>query len=637
MTSEPVTDTDIATGAGRIHVLRSMIASGRLAVEYPSVRAVLAELDDTDLAAAGRVLARLSPAQVRAVHPAVPVVRVAITGHGVLADLVPRLTAQLARHGIVLQPYLSEFDSYVFDLCGPADGPDPTGTQAAAPEVTLCVLDPQIVMDELPTPWQVCDLERILEEKLALFGRLAASHAATSGGHLVFNTLPLPRQVTAQLIDHGSRAAAAAAWHEANARLLRLSADRPGLTVFDVTPWLAEGIPAAEPRLSRYLKAHLSGELLGAYAREAAHLVRNLLGRTRKVLAVDLDGTLWGGVVGDDGAEGVELGEGHRAEAFQAFQRVVKQIRAQGVLLTAVSKNDPGPVREVLTGHPGMVLGEQDFVRVVANWESKAENIRRLGAELNLGTDAFVFTDDSAFECGLIRHELPEVAVVPLDDEPALHIDRLLADGWFDTRTLTAEDRNRPRGYREELEREDFAAGSASIEDYLRGLELRVQVAPALERDLDRVSQITLRTNQFNLCTVRLSEQEVAGLAADPARRVLTIRSADRFGDNGMVGVLFTTSDGPSVRIENFLLSCRVFSRGIEQACLRAVLEQAREEGAREVVAEYRRTPKNGKVADLYPRNGFATVSDDGTRAVFRHGLRTLPDPVTHLRLTAEF
>src|SRR5262249_32703099 len=184
-----------------------------------------------------------------------------------------------------------------------------------------------------------------------------------------------------------------------------------------------------------------------------------------------------------------------------ACQRVAKQLGSQGVLLAAVSKNDLEPVRDVLRNHPGMTLREDDLVRVVANWRPKHDNLTELAAALNLGVDSVVFVDDSPYECGLVRHALPGVAVVPVDGEPGLYVEKLLRDGWFDTRALTAEDRTRVAKYRDELVRKDFLDTFESIEDYLRELKVRVRLAAVTDPTTDavRISQLTLRTNQFNL------------------------------------------------------------------------------------------------------------------------------------------
>lgn len=594
---------------------------GRLIENYPLVARALTGLAGRPLERAGNLLAALDTEELLARHPGLPTVAVAITGHGTLAALVPALTAELARHGLVLRATVDAFDGYVASLLDPG-----STLLRSQPDLVACVLDHRVILDEVPVPWRPADVAKAAEEKLSLLRQIADRAA---GRPLVLNTVPLPRAVSAQLLDHRSRAELGAIWREFNGGLLRLTADHPSLVVVDLDPLLAEGIRASEPRMSAYAKAHLSAELLAAYARDLGHLARNLTGRTKKALVVDLDETLWGGVLGEVGPAGVEVGDGYRGVAFAQFQQVVKQIGSQGVLLAAVSKNDAGPVSAAFREHPGMALREDDFVRIIANWRPKHDNLRELAASLNLGVDSFVFADDSTYECGLVAEELPAVRVLQLSQEPAQHAVTLLADGWFDVRELTIEDRGRGAQYRAEAARSDFLQSFDSLQDYLERLDVRVTLAEAAESDLTRVSQLTLRTNQFNLTTRRLQLENVRALHQQPETKVLTIRSADRFGDNGLVGVVFLAWEGPRLRIDNFLLSCRVFSRGIEQACLSAVLAYARDSGAAEVTGEYQPTAKNGVVGEFYPRNGFAAEPP-----VFRHDLTAIGPPPAHLTLT---
>ncbi|AGL15973.1 HAD family hydrolase [Actinoplanes sp. N902-109] len=603
--------------------LTALHRAGRLAEEFPRVVQLLAELEPAQLSRAGRLLARLDPEQLSAAHPGLRTVTVAITGHGTLGTLVPALTAELARHSLILRPRLTSFDSYVFELGDPG-----SELYRSDPDLVLAVLDPEIVGAELPLPWTADDAARVLEGKVTLVERLATTFEQHSRGALVLNTLPMPRRYPGQLVDQRSRARLGVAWRTANMNLLRLVENHPRVSVVDLDPLLAEGVPVADARMHTYAKAHLSEPLLAAYAREVAHLARAVLGRTRKCLVVDLDNTVWGGVLGDDGPDGIEVDGTHRGEAFRDFQRVLRQIRSQGIPLAAVSKNDLEPVRRVLREHPGMTVREDDFVRVVANWRPKHDNLRELAATLNLGIDALVFADDSAFECGLVRQELPAVAVVRLDDDPAGHVDRLLRDGWFDTRELTDDDLARAERYREESDRADFLHSFTSLDDYLRELAVRVEFGPADPADLARVAQLTLRTNQFNLTTQRLQHADVTALAADPDALVLSIRSRDRFGENGLVGAILAHRSDDGLHIDNAVLSCRVFSRGIEHACLSALLQHAAATGATAVHGTYRPTARNGTVRDFYPRYGFTVVDEDPARTTFRHDLaRTLPPP----------
>lgn len=601
---------------------------GKLATEFPAASRLLAELSDEDLVVAGQLLSRLDPDVV----PGAPTVTVALTGHGTVASIVAPLTAELARHGLLLRPIVGDFDSYVSDL-----GDAESELYRCGAALVLCVLDATVIFDEVPVPWTIADVRTALERKLTLIEQLVAQFIRAGSGTLVLNTMPLPHHHVAQLIEHVSRAELGALWREANARLLRLVTRHDPITVIDLDPLVAAGVPAVDARLSRYARVNLSAGLISRYAREVGHLASQLTGRTRKCLVLDLDETLWGGVLAEDGVEGIEVDGPRRGEAFNAFQRVVKQVGSQGVLLAVASKNDPAPVRQVLREHPGMTLREADFVRIQANWEPKHGNLIELADTLNLSLDSFVFVDDSAHECGLVRLELPEVAVVQLTGEPATHIEKLLRDNWFGVRQLTKTDRARAGTYQQEVRREDFRKSFTTVQNYLNELDVRVRLDTVHEREIPRVAQLTMRTNQFNLTTKRLRPDAVRALATAPESSVLTVSSTDRFGDNGLVGAMFLSTHDEHVHIDNFLLSCRVFARGIERACLAAVLRHARESGAAAVVGHYRRTAKNGKFDDFYPGNGFSPVSGDGVATAFRHDLAEIPPPPTHVLLTGSF
>jgi len=609
--------------------LRRLAEANRLVSDFPTVCGIVARLAGPELARAGRLLSRLDPEKLHEAHPGLPTVTISLTGHGTIGAMVPALTAELARHGMIVRPVLAGFDSYVQVLF---DADDHLGP--ARPDITVCVLDPQVIFDEVPVPWRPDDVERVAAAKLDLITNAAGRFDAARRGTLVLNTMTLLRGHSAQLVDHRSRARLGAVWRDVNARLLRLAEAFPSVIVLDLDPLVAAaGTPVRDERLSVYAKGHLSDDLLAAYAAEVGHVARNVAGRTKKCLVLDLDNTLWGGVLGEDGVEGIEVGHSHRGEAFLGFQRVVKQLGSQGVLIAALSKNEPDLVRQALRDHPRMVLRESDFVRVIAGWGPKQEGLDRLAAELGLSTDSFVFADDSPFERELVRREVPGVAVVDIGDDPALHVTALLRDGWFDTREVTEQDLARLASYRDDVARASFLDTFDSVRDYLRELGVRVRIAPVTEAEAPRVAQLTLRTNQFNLTAARLQTPEVLALLAEPGAAPLAVHAGDRFGDQGLVGAVLTRRDGDVLRIDNFVLSCRVFSRAIEDAVLLTVLRQAHEAGATAVVAGYRKTSRNHRVADFYPRHGFHETDRDEDVVSFRHTLTDLAHLPGHITL----
>ncbi|MET9570489.1 HAD-IIIC family phosphatase [Streptomyces virginiae] len=611
--------------------LRELRGRGLLEKAYDQVPALLAEEDGPGAAAAGRLLAGLDHAAVLEHHPHTPVVTVAVTGQSTAGHVVEPLRGELARHGMLLRPVLGEHGTYLRDLTDPAGE-----LRTAAPDLTLCLLDAETLFSQVPPVWGPEDVERAGEEAL---GRCAAL-AAEVPGTLVLNTVPLPRSCSHQLVDHRSRARLGAVWREFNARLLRLTESATRLVVIDLEPLIGEGGPVTDPRLARHAKVHLGAGLLAAYAREIGHLARALRGRVRKCLVLDLDGTLWDGVLDEDGPDGIAAAGTLRGEAFGAFQKCLKQLASQGVLLAVSSKNDEGPVLEALAAHPDLVLREPDFAAVRANWEPKDGNLADIARALDLAPDALVFADDSPAERAQVRLGAPEVAVVALDGEPALHVTRLLADGWFDTLRLTAEDRARTGEYRGRRERGALRAGSGSYEEFLRALQVSVGLGPPRRHEFARVSQLTLRTNQFNLSGTGLPEDELALLAAAPGRLLLVVRSADRFGDNGLVGAVLGTIAEGVLRLDGMWLSCRVLGRGVERTCLAVLLARARELGLTAVSARYVPTARNHRARDFYPSCGFTPAEPAGTDGsadgpvVFHHDLVRLPEVPAHVRVT---
>jgi FkbH-like protein len=282
-----------------------------------------------------------------------------------------------------------------------------------------------------------------------------------------------------------------------------------------------------------------------------------------------------------------------------------------------------------------MKLREADFVAVVANWAPKDANLRSIADRLNLNVDSFVFADDSPFERGLVAGSLPQVGIVALDDEPALHVSALLRDGWFDTLALTEEDRARSELYRADGARAELAGSTATPQEYLDQLGVTVKLAPPDPHEIGRLAQLTMRTNQFNLTTQRMQPAQVQDLLDGDGTLALAISSGDRFGTNGVIGGVFAQLRDDELQIDNFVMSCRVFARGIEQAALRAVLHHAQALGLHAVTAVFRPTAKNAKASTFLPAEGFLVVpSPAGDAAThYRHDLTDVAAIPAHVQL----
>jgi FkbH-like protein len=372
-------------------------------------------------------------------------------------------------------------------------------------------------------------------------------------------------------------------------------------------------IAARDERLWRYADLPYTDAALLELARQVRRVAVARAGLTRKVLALDLDNTLWGGVLGEDGAGGVELGGLYPGSAYLALQRAARRLRDQGVVLVLASKNDAEAVDEALAEHPEMLLRPADFAVRAVNWSDKGGNLRAAADTLGLAPESFVFMDDSAFERAQVAAELPEVALVAADGDPAGLPAALLRDGWFDVLELTETDQKRPELYRARAVRSEFATSFGSPEDFLRALDLRLSADPVTAFTLPRAVQLGRRTNQFNLTGVRFDETTTGVMAEDPRYLVATFAVTDRFGDEGIVGAAWVDGREPVWRVLNLVLSCRTLSRGVELAIARWIEDQARAAGALALEGRFTRTDRNAVAADFWSRAGYRPGPDPET------------------------
>lgn len=368
-----------------------------------------------------------------------------------------------------------------------------------------------------------------------------------------------------------------------------------------------------DPLLWHRAKQEVGPGAAPMYGELVARLLAAQQGRSAKCLVLDLDNTLWGGVIGDEGLEGIVLGQGGAAgEAFADFQRYAAALGRRGVILAVCSKNDEAIALEAFDRHPEMVLRRGDIAAFRANWTDKAANLRAIAAELNIGLDALVFADDNPFERTLVRTELPMVAVPELPDDPALFA-RCIGDaGYFESLGLTEEDAVRTRRYADNRDRAALQSQATDLASYLRSLDMELRWSHVNGLGLERVSQLVNKTNQFNLTTHRRSREQIAALIDDPRWLVVQFRLVDRLGDNGMIAVVIGfINDDRHLEIDSWLMSCRVLGRGVEEATIATVMGEARRMGATGVVGRYRPTPKNAMVANLFPRLGFAGMDEN--------------------------
>ena len=539
------------------------------------------------------------------------IVRLAVLASSTVNHLLPAIRVAGLRRRLMIEIYTGAYGQYRQDLLDPN-----SSLHNFAPHFVLFSITARDVIAGVPlmaTSDEVYEtIARSIDELRLLWRKARETFAATIIQQTFLDTsepvfgsydrlVPgAPTQVVKQLNDELSKAAA-----EDSALLLDVAraVERHGIDAwFDTGKWLHGKLEIAPAAAVQF------GEMV-------ARIVAAQRGLSKKCLVFDLDNTLWGGVIGDDGLEGLVLGEGSAVgEAHLALQRYAKRLKERGVILAVCSKNDPAIAESAFRDHPEMLLRRPDISAFLANWDDKAENLKAIATQLNIGLDSLVFVDDNPVERARIRQGLPMVAVPELPKDIANYV-RCLADaGYFETAAFTSEDRQRTEQYAANAEREAYRKVSGSMDDFLRGLQMSVVFGQFRTADLVRVTQLFNKTNQFNTTTRRYTSEEVANFAAGNETMTLQFRLLDKYGDNGLVSAMILQPDPilPEVcEIDNWVMSCRVFGRQLEFEALNIAVEQARRRGIKAFHAAYIPTSKNGVISELYPSLGFSPVSDE--------------------------
>jgi len=513
--------------------------------------------------------------------------RLALLGTGSLQFWAPVLRPVAFAAGIDLEIHVGQYDQYRQEILDP--------------ESDVSAFRPEIVI--LATDWRSLALpEEGASPGISGLRTLWESCSSRWGATVIQHNFEVP--------EVSALGNLSAILPEGRARVLRRLNEEladSGVAILDVDQ--LAGLYGkqrwSDPAQWIAAKQYPHPEALPLLARHQTALLRAVCGLTSKCAVLDLDGTLWGGTIGEDGVEGIRLGGTAEGEAYLSFQRYLLGLRDRGIPLAVCSKNNPEDALEPFRQHPEMLLKVEDFAVFLANWNSKPDNLRTIASTLQLGIESLVFIDDHPVERARVRAELPDVAVPEMPADPALYATALHRTLLFESVTLTGEDRKRAESYRENAQRQALQTSSANMEDFLAGLAMRIELKPFDRANLPRIVQLINKTNQFNLTTRRVSTADVEQLIGDPQVYTQFMRLYDRFGDNGISGILVAIREGGSYRIDQWLLSCRVLGRRVEDVMLTALLRHAAADGATEAIGEYLPTAKNSQVAGLYPKFGF--------------------------------
>ena len=367
-----------------------------------------------------------------------------------------------------------------------------------------------------------------------------------------------------------------------------------------------------ENKMYYIAKIPLSTKILPEVAKQTIDVIKAMKGKMKKCVILDLDNTLWGGVIGDDGLENIQIGELGLGHAFSEFQMWLKELQKRGIILAVCSKNEEVVAKEPFLHHPEMVLHMEDIAMFVANWEDKASNIKKIQDTLNIGMDSIVFFDDNPFERNLVKSMIPDITVPDLPEDPSQYLEYVKLLNLFETAAYSETDKNRTKQYQEEMGRVNLQKQFSSYSEYLESLEMVAEAKPFDKFHFSRIAQLTQRSNQFNLRTVRYTEQEIEQLAKEKEHLTLYFTLKDKFGDYGLISVVVLDKQPENTLfISEWLMSCRVLKRGMEEFILDEIIRTAEENGFKKVIGEYIRTPKNNMVSELYKKMGFHEVEKD--------------------------
>ena len=536
--------------------------------------------------------------------------KVALVGSATLDHLVPGIRIGALRRGLLVEPWLAPFGQWRQEILDPV-----SGLHQFAPDAVFLSLDARALVPNIPLGASADEVSERLDARIEEIVSLWRTAKERLGAAIIQQTvLPTEPPVFGHFerLVPASRGAVAAQF---DYKLVSAAA-REGVILLDLR---AAALDVGAQSMTNLMLWHHAKQEVAPTAvpwvgDQVGRILAAMRGLSKKVLVLDLDNTIWGGVIGDDGIEGIVLGQGSAAgEAYAAFQRYVKSLSDRGVILAVSSKNDAAVAEAAFGNHPEMVLKRQDIAAFEASWGDKPAALRRIAQDLNVGLDSLVFFDDNPAERELMRQILPMVAVPEVPEAVERYIACLGEAGYFEAVAFTADDRQRTEQYAANSRRKQLETSTTDLQGFLRDLDMRLAVLPFRPVDVPRIAQLINKTNQFNVTTRRYTEAEVTGMMNDPSTLTFSARLDDCFGSNGIVSIVIgriVAHEGvQALDLDTWLMSCRVLGRSVENAVLAVVVDTARQAGVERLIGRYRPSPKNGMVRDLFPRLGFKPVA----------------------------
>ena len=533
-------------------------------------------------------------------------IKVGLISNSTSKLITPALIASALRFGIILDVVEAEYNQVAQEAFS-----EQSTFNDHQLNVVLVSLDYR-GLPLFPTPGNKVSAEKNVRDCLSYISSIIDSLRAKTGAQIIFQNIATNVEKISG--SYEERLPGTLSWLITRINIELDALARDDIFIFDIAG-LAANVGLSnwhDPRLWNLAKLSFSEKYVPIFADSLCRIFAAKLGKSRRCLILDLDNTLWGGVIGDDGIEGILIGNGNpTGEAHLHLQKTLLDLRERGIILAVSSKNEDTIARKPFKEHPDMLLREEHIALFQANWTDKASNIRAIAETLSLGLESIVFLDDNPAERMQVRRELPEVAVPELPKEPALYARTLIAAGYFESISFSAEDGKRADFYQDNAKRVEILNQSSNIDDYLMSLEMKMTLTPFDAAGRSRISQLINKSNQFNLTTKRYSEMEVKKFEEDRFFYTRQIRLKDVFGDNGMISVIICKKGSDVWTIDTWLMSCRVLGRRVELAALQDIILNAKKAGVKILIGKYYPTSRNVIVKDHYNKLGFTNTSVD--------------------------
>jgi len=532
-------------------------------------------------------------------------IKIGILSSFTINGLGETLTVKCSELDIECKSYVAGYNQYNQEILD-----QKSKLYSFSPDITFLIIDTRTLLNEIfHHPYSISSSERkkIVKEKISELRNLILQFKKNCDSKLIISNFSLPSYSPSGLIETKSEFGFHDMISEINQELSKIAKDESSVYVYNFNQFVSK---FGEKNIFDYRQFFI-GDIKIAFdyipylANDLMGYVKPMLGLNKKCIVLDLDNTLWGGIVGEDGFDGIELGQSSNGRAFVEFQRHLLSLWQQGIILAINSKNNFEDAIKVIREHPDMVLKEEHFASLRINWNDKAQNLKAISEELNIGLGSIVYFDDDPVNQERIKQEIPEVLTVKLPEDPSQYTDILMSLNDFNVLQKTDEDLKRGKMYSQQRQRAELEQSTKSIDDFLKQLNIKVKIKKADKFTIPRISQLTLKTNQFNLTTKRYQEEDILKFSSDNNMIVGCAQIEDKFGDNGITNAFIIEKNDKEWKIDTFLLSCRIIGRGIEDAIISHILKEAKNQGIKKIRADFIPTKKNSPAEAFLPNCGF--------------------------------